>query len=161
MLTSAKLRRFLYCKVYFLKLNMYVCAFASQMSSFYHNYNKFQTGGNSTLPTHNEILKSPPRFGLTKVKASACNFVKKSTLAKVFSCGFCEISKSTFFTEHVRATASKRKIARNILVGNNVRKMLNACQGRRNLSLHCSEDTKDPYTTIFFQKKKSLSDRQP
>ena len=35
-----------------------------------------------------------------------CNFIKKETLAQVFSCEFCEISKSTFFTEHLLATAS-------------------------------------------------------
>ena len=35
-----------------------------------------------------------------------CNFVKNETLAQVFSCEFCEISKNTFFTEHLRATAS-------------------------------------------------------
>ena len=28
--------------------------------------------------------------------ASACNFIKKETLAQVFSCEFCEISKNTF-----------------------------------------------------------------
>ena len=28
--------------------------------------------------------------------ASACNFIKKETLAQVFSCEFCEIFKSTF-----------------------------------------------------------------
>ena len=33
---------------------------------------------------------------------------KKETLAQVFSCEFCEISKNTFFIEHLRATASKR-----------------------------------------------------
>ena len=33
-------------------------------------------------------------------------FIKKETLAQVFSCEFCEISKNTFFTEHVWATAS-------------------------------------------------------
>ena len=36
----------------------------------------------------------------------ACNFIKKETLAQVFSCEFCEISKNTFFTEHLWATAS-------------------------------------------------------
>ena len=30
------------------------------------------------------------------------NFIEKETLAQVFSCGICEISKSTFFTEHLR-----------------------------------------------------------
>ena len=38
----------------------------------------------------------------------ACNFIKKETLALVFSCEFCEISKNTFFTEHVWATASNK-----------------------------------------------------
>ena len=33
------------------------------------------------------------------------NFIKKETLAQVFSCEFCEISKNNFFTEHLRATA--------------------------------------------------------
>ena len=36
----------------------------------------------------------------------ACNFIKKETLAQVFSSEFCEISKNTFFTEHLWATAS-------------------------------------------------------
>ena len=43
---------------------------------------------------------------LTKLQASAFNFIKKETLAQVFSCGFCEICKNTFFTEHLRTTAS-------------------------------------------------------
>ena len=35
-------------------------------------------------------------------EAAACNFIKKETLAQVFSCEFCEISKNTFFfTEHL------------------------------------------------------------
>ena len=36
----------------------------------------------------------------------AYNFIKKETLAQVFSCEFCEISKNTFFTEHLWTTAS-------------------------------------------------------
>ena len=39
----------------------------------------------------------------------AYNFIKKETLAQVFSCGFCEISKKTFFAEHVRTTASAHR----------------------------------------------------
>ena len=30
------------------------------------------------------------------------NFIKKETLAQVFSCEFCKISKNTFLTEHLR-----------------------------------------------------------
>ena len=36
----------------------------------------------------------------------AGNFIKKESLAQVFSCEFCEISKNIFFTEHLRTTAS-------------------------------------------------------
>ena len=39
------------------------------------------------------------------VLLEASNFIKIETLAQVFSCESCEISKSTFFTEHVWATA--------------------------------------------------------
>ena len=42
--------------------------------------------------------KAPvPESLLNKVAAQACNFTKKETLAQVFCCEFCEISKSAFF----------------------------------------------------------------
>ena len=59
------------------------------------------------------MKKSAPRnFGKFPGKHlcqsfQVCNFIKKETLAQVFSCEFCEISKNTFFTEHLRTTASK------------------------------------------------------
>ena len=40
---------------------------------------------------------------LIKLQAYGC---KKETLAQAFSCEFSEISKNTFFTEHLRTTAS-------------------------------------------------------
>ena len=43
---------------------------------------------------------------LIKLQASACNFIKKETLAQVFSCEFCVIFKSTFSTEQLWTTAS-------------------------------------------------------
>ena len=39
------------------------------------------------------------------IKRSA-TLLKKETLAQVFSGEFCKISKNTFFTEHLWATAS-------------------------------------------------------
>ena len=36
------------------------------------------------------------------------NFTKKETLAHLFFCGFCEVSKNTVFTEHLWATAFKQ-----------------------------------------------------
>ena len=38
---------------------------------------------------------------LIKLQASG-NFIKKETLARVFSCEFCEIYQTTFLTEHLR-----------------------------------------------------------
>ena len=51
------------------------------------------------------------RITCTRVSyfAEAYNFSKKDTLAQVFSCEPCDISKNTFFTEHTEhiwATAS-------------------------------------------------------
>ena len=37
----------------------------------------------------------------------ACNFIKKETLAQVFSCEFCEVSKNTFFYRIPLVTASE------------------------------------------------------
>ena len=39
-------------------------------------------------------------------RPKACNFIEKGSLVHMFSCEFCEISKNTFFTEHLRVTAS-------------------------------------------------------
>ena len=44
--------------------------------------------------------------GLFFNKVQACNFTKKEALAQEFSCEFCEISRDTFFAEHLWATAS-------------------------------------------------------
>ena len=43
---------------------------------------------------------------LKTLQASACNFIKKETLAQVFSCEFREIFKNIFFTEPLRAPTS-------------------------------------------------------
>ena len=40
-------------------------------------------------------------------KGGACNFIKKETLAQVFSCEFCEISKNTFFYRTPLVAASE------------------------------------------------------
>ena len=48
------------------------------------------------------LLIKYQKFG----RPQACNFIKKETVAQVFSCEFCEISKNTFSTEHLRTTAS-------------------------------------------------------
>ena len=62
------------------------------------------------------VQKQPPevlyktrcseKFHKIHRKTPVPKFIKKETLAQVFSCEFCEISKNIFFTEHLRATAS-------------------------------------------------------
>ena len=42
-----------------------------------------------------------------KVAGLACNFIKKESLAQVFSCEFCEISENTFFHRRPLAAASE------------------------------------------------------
>ena len=43
-------------------------------------------------------------------EAEVCNFINKETLAQVFYCKFCEISKNTILTEQLLATASKQNL---------------------------------------------------
>ena len=50
-------------------------------------------------------LRSSANILSCKLQAS-CNFIKKETLAQVFSCEFCEISKNTFFDRTPPVTAS-------------------------------------------------------
>ena len=51
-------------------------------------------------------------FFLIKLQASVCNFIKKETLAQLFSCEFFEICNKTVFTEHLWATAPVLKFER-------------------------------------------------
>ena len=43
---------------------------------------------------------------LIKLQAEVCNFIKKETLAEVFSCEFCEIYKNTFLHRTLLVIAS-------------------------------------------------------
>ena len=43
---------------------------------------------------------------LIKLRAKAGSFIKKETLAQIFSCEFCEMSKNIFLTKRLCATAS-------------------------------------------------------
>ena len=59
-----------------------------------------------------------------KVAGAACNFIKKETLAQMFSCEFCGISKKAFFTEHLWVTVSRWTVSKN-----NERSIINFCEG--------------------------------
>ena len=56
----------------------------------------------------------PESLFLNKVKA--CNFIKKETLAPLFSCEFCEISKNTSSHRTPMVAASKREIINQTLL---------------------------------------------
>ena len=60
------------------------------------------------------MLNSPWK---TIPKPEACSFIKKEFLAQVLSCEFCDISKNTFSTEHLRTTASGFRIVCYLFVG--------------------------------------------
>ena len=47
-----------------------------------------------------EELRDTISLLLDNYTASACNFIKKETLAQVFSCEFCLIFKDNFFTKY-------------------------------------------------------------
>ena len=57
------------------------------------------------LSTYHHAYKKDILTNFAKFRPEACNFVKKETLAKVFSCKFYEICNNTFFTEHLWVTA--------------------------------------------------------
>ena len=55
-------------------------------------------------------MKNPNRKNSSRSSHQRClkpaTLLKKETLAQVFSCEFCEISKNTFITKHLRMIAS-------------------------------------------------------
>ena len=59
-----------------------------------------------TLQNSQEHTYDRASFLMITLPATACNFIKKQTLAQMFSREFCEISKNTFFTKYLQATAS-------------------------------------------------------
>ena len=63
---------------------------------------------------HRKIALLESLFQLSR-KPEGCNFMKKESLAQVFSCEFFEISKNTFFYRtHPVATSDKQNVASDI-----------------------------------------------
>ena len=54
----------------------------------------------------NKVAGLRPSTLLKKRPGAACNFIKKETLAQVFSCEFYELSKDTFFYRTPSVAAS-------------------------------------------------------
>ena len=60
-----------------------------------------------SLHTHHTYSNVEYTWCVCKVWPEACNFIKQETLAQVVSCEFWKIFKNSFFTEHIRETASE------------------------------------------------------
>ena len=78
----------------------------STISTFCVNFPIYRSSHRS-CPIKNFVLKNFAKFTgkYAGVSFSACNFIKKETLAQVFSCEFWERFKNPFFTEYLRVTA--------------------------------------------------------
>ena len=65
------------------------------------------------FPTFQQIQYSKScNWNNIETGPEVCNFIKKETLAQVFSCEFCEISKNAFF-HRTPPVAAFGNIARN------------------------------------------------
>ena len=68
------------------------------------NYCLSQRSEAATRGSVQEVLKNFTKFA----RLRPANLLKRETLAQVFSCEFCKISKNTFSAEHHWTTAFKR-----------------------------------------------------
>ena len=61
------------------------------------------------LKSTQNLMRNTCGVFFNKVANTACKFIKKQIpTPQVFSCKFCEIFRNTFFTEHIRTTASEK-----------------------------------------------------
>ena len=64
---------------------------------------------NSIFSVRNSDQRCSVGKGVLSCRPGACNFIKKGTLAQMFSCKFCEISKNTFSYRTPPIAASEKK----------------------------------------------------
>ena len=95
-----------------------------------------------------EMQKQPPEV-FCKKRLQTCNFIKKETLAQVFSCEFCEILRKSFSLNASWRLLLEMEItfSRHLLVR---RQRLKYQNNARNLFKANSEDTRSkPMTSIL------------
>ena len=89
-----------------------ICSIRKSMKQHFFTNSEAATGGVLQKKVFLEISQNSQQNicvrvpFLIKFQASACNFIKKQSLAQVFSCEFCDIYKNTVLTKHFRTTAS-------------------------------------------------------
>ena len=96
--------------------------------------------------------------------AKACNFIKKDTLAQSFSCELCDISKTTFFTEHIWAAASAQvgpdKIVNYFSVKSCLRTVDQHCTGKFVVQFWLRQ-IKTTLHMVIFLRKDDYKQKQP
>ena len=98
------------------------------------------TENNSFFPFFFSYCRSSHRrCSVRTPEPEASNFIKKKTLAQMFSCEFCEISKNTFFTEHLQATASANMLLKlaNSYVSTSLQKIRNILSNYEIMNRDC------------------------
>ena len=65
--------------------------------------------------TVKRLCQSLPFNKIAGLRPQACNFIKRETLAQVFSCEFCEISKNTVFYRTPLMAASESYMFKRVL----------------------------------------------
>ena len=91
---------------------------------------------------------------LVKLQAESCNFVKKEILAQLFSCGFCEISKSTFLyrTPLMAASVCEQLTSFVADIPNNFGTTLFKKKKRSNFYTHDTIVKKKVFLKVLFSK---------
>ena len=91
--------------VYLLKITIYL-----HWLHWLHSRSKLRSS-HQRCSVKKGVLRNFTKFTrkYQRQRPQTCNFIKKETLAQVFSCEFCEISKTTFSTEHLQTTVSQNK----------------------------------------------------
>ena len=79
-------------------ISMFSNTFLKPVSLFYSLWKEVVVQRCSMKNVFFEISQNPRK---NNSSSATCNFIKKEILAQVFSCEFCEISKNTFFIEHL------------------------------------------------------------
>ena len=91
-------------------------------------------------------------------KASACNFIKKETLAEVFFCEFCQVSKNTFSTKHLQKQSFLDVLEKDVLKICSKFTGEHPCESAISIKLLCNfieitlQDLRSPVNVLHFSE---------
>ena len=90
--------------------NYYLYQSPCQNESFVNTSRKLLENSNETFPVMRYFTWKLELVSDILRAIVVCNFTKKETLAQVFSCEFCEISKNTFYYRTPLVAASGQSV---------------------------------------------------